>query len=664
MAARMRAFDWSRTPLGPMDRWPQTLRTLVDLLLGQPIPMILLWGPDLIQIYNDAYAVIAATKHPAALGQPNRECWPEALPLTEPIYRRVLDHGERVLLEDQLIPLDRHGRGALEDAYFTVSYGPCRDDDGRIGGVFVTVSETTSAVLARRETETRRDAALAVAELGTFEWDVRTDAVRLDARSRDVLGFAPGEGTRADEVFARIDPADRDRVLAEASASREHLSRLESEYRVRRPDGTTRVVRSINDVVPGPDGGAERMVGVFADVTARRQAEAALRESEERFGAAFEQSVVGIVLCDLDGRIRRANAAFCALVGRPPEALVGHTSKAYTHPDDVDRNVDVIGRLKARSEPSSVYPKRYVRPDGTVVHAQVSITAVRDASGTPSGLVAVVEDVTRRTAVERERADLLSKLERQTRLFDAALSAVRDYFFLLDRDGRFAYANKALLDLWGLTAEQAFGRSMTELQYPPEVEAQLGRNVRRVFEAGRAVADETAYTSPTGTTGYYEYILAPVPGPDGEVELVAGTSRDVTARHELAAERERLLATLGNERARLAAIIEQAPAFVCTVRGPDHVFEIVNDRYYEMVGRRGIIGRPVRAALPEVAGQGFFELLDRVYRTGEEYAGSEMPVLLRRGEGERSTGGSSTSSTSRCGSRTGRSAASSSTGWT
>jgi two-component system CheB/CheR fusion protein len=95
-------------------------------------------------------------------------------------------------------------------------------------------------------------------------------------------------------------------------------------------------------------------------------------------------------------------------------------------------------------------------------------------------------------------------------------------------------------------------------------------------------------------------------------------------------EREGLLRQLENERAKLAAIIEQAPAFICMLRGPQHVFELANERYHEMVGKGDIIGKPVCKAVPEVEGQGFFELLDTVYRTGETFTGNEMPLMLRR----------------------------------
>ncbi len=138
------------------------------------------------------------------------------------------------------------------------------------------------AEAARRAGEARLDAALAVARLGTFEWNPVTDALTLDGRSREIFGFAPGEGTRGQEVFERIDPSDLGRVAAEVEASRQAPSRLETEYRAHLPDGTVRTILCISDAVPGADGRAERMLGVFSDVTDRTRAEAALRDERNR----------------------------------------------------------------------------------------------------------------------------------------------------------------------------------------------------------------------------------------------------------------------------------------------------------------------------------------------------------------------------------------------
>lgn len=109
--------------------------------------------------------------------------------------------------------------------------------------------------------------------------------------------------------------------------------------------------------------------------------------------------------------------------------------------------------------------------------------------------------------------------------------------------------------------------------------------------------------------------------------------RDITKERHAALERERLLRALEMERGRLATVFQQAPAFIATVRGPEHVFEMANPPYLQLVGHRELLGRTVREALPELEGQGFFELLDRVRRTGEPFVGNEMRIELQRERG-------------------------------
>jgi PAS domain S-box-containing protein len=121
-------------------------------------------------------------------------------------------------------------------------------------------------------------------------------------------------------------------------------------------------------------------------------------------------------------------------------------------------------------------------------------------------------------------------LERQSRIFDTTLSSITDFAYTFDRAGRFIYANQALLDLWGLKLEDAVGKNFYELRYPDDLAARLQRQIQHVLDTREIVKDETPYTSPTGVGGYYEYIFNPVIAADGTVEVVAGSTRDITAR--------------------------------------------------------------------------------------------------------------------------------------
>ncbi|HET9452628.1 MAG TPA: PAS domain-containing protein, partial [Aggregicoccus sp.] len=164
-AALLRSVDWSKSPLGPPERWSRTLKTTLGILFHSRQPMFLFWGPELIQFYNDGYLPsIGDGKHPAAMGQRGPECWPEIWHELEPQIRAVMTRGEATWNEDQLLPIYRRGR--LEDTYWTYSYSPVFDEDGSVAGTLVVSSETTSKVLNQREVERRRrEAELAREEL-------------------------------------------------------------------------------------------------------------------------------------------------------------------------------------------------------------------------------------------------------------------------------------------------------------------------------------------------------------------------------------------------------------------------------------------------------------------------------------------------------------------
>src|SRR4051812_10621152 len=141
MGALMRSFDWSGTRLGPVARWPQSLRTAVSIMLDSSFGMVVAWGPEFVFLYNDRYRpVLGATKHPGALGRPARDIFPEVWSFIGPLFEKAR-HGEAVALDDVLIPLDRNGY--LEECYFTLSYSPIRDESGGGGGMLAGVGETT-----------------------------------------------------------------------------------------------------------------------------------------------------------------------------------------------------------------------------------------------------------------------------------------------------------------------------------------------------------------------------------------------------------------------------------------------------------------------------------------------------------------------------------------
>ena len=149
MAKLMREHDWSQSPLGLPQRWPQSLRSGVNLMMGSGFPMFVAWGPQLVQLYNDAYAPIMGVKHPAGLGRPVLETWAEVRAEVEPLMQQAL-RGESPYFENLPLRPERGPAGA-EDTWFTFSYSPILDESGAIAGVFCACIETTKSVVSEQQ---------------------------------------------------------------------------------------------------------------------------------------------------------------------------------------------------------------------------------------------------------------------------------------------------------------------------------------------------------------------------------------------------------------------------------------------------------------------------------------------------------------------------------
>src|ERR1700722_11634721 len=188
MATRMPALYWSKTALGPVEQWPQALRTCVRIVLDSAYPMNICWGPDYINIYNDAYLPSMGAKHPWALGRSARDVVPEVWEFTKQMFDMVVTQGQPFsALADQLFPLNRHNY--VEEAYFALSVSPIPDDNGRAGGVLAILLETTERVLEDRRRHLLRDLASRTAGARTEEEVWRVSAETL-GENRLSLPFA------------------------------------------------------------------------------------------------------------------------------------------------------------------------------------------------------------------------------------------------------------------------------------------------------------------------------------------------------------------------------------------------------------------------------------------------------------------------------------------
>ena len=206
----IRAKDWSQTALGPIDQWPESLRTTVSLSLASSFPINVIWGPGAVQIWNEAYSRVCGEKHPREFASDYRECWASAWPAIGGAFETARN-GETAFLENQPMFLDRNGY--LEETWFTFSLSPIRDESGAVVGLFHPVAETTARMLADRRTRALRDLGACAAQSRSVDAGHAARAAhapRLRAGSPAARALprrrrAPGEARRHDRGRASAD---------------------------------------------------------------------------------------------------------------------------------------------------------------------------------------------------------------------------------------------------------------------------------------------------------------------------------------------------------------------------------------------------------------------------------------------------------------------------
>jgi signal transduction histidine kinase/DNA-binding response OmpR family regulator len=201
MARLMRAMDWSQTPFGPVETWSPSLRMMVPFLLANRFPLLLWWGPDFLQLYNDAYRPVLGTKHPQYLARPVRECWSEIWDVIGPLIATPFSGGPATWSEDIFLEVYRHGFS--EETHFTIAYSPVPDETAPngIGGVLATVHEISDKVVGERRVVVLRDLGARAAEAKTAEDACRIVAETFAQHPKDIpfalLYLIDPDGTHA-----------------------------------------------------------------------------------------------------------------------------------------------------------------------------------------------------------------------------------------------------------------------------------------------------------------------------------------------------------------------------------------------------------------------------------------------------------------------------------
>lgn len=268
-----------------------------------------------------------------------------------------------------------------------------------------------------------------------------------------------------------------------------------------------------------------------ASVLKRKRAELETEAERARLADVFQHAPsLMCVLLGSDHVIERANDRFYEVLDR--RDIIGRPVRAALPEVEGQGFFEILDRVYQTGEPfvgthMPITLRRGKQLDERIV--DFVYQPMRDGSGAVSGILCQGIDRTERVRAQNELARLTAESEQQRRVYETALSNSVDFNYVFDREGRFTYVNRALLNLWGTDLAEAVGKTFFELDYPADLAARLQLQIQQVIETKRPLRDETPYTSAAGT-GDYEYIFVPVFGANGSVEAVVGSTRDITDR--------------------------------------------------------------------------------------------------------------------------------------
>lgn len=343
MGQLTRSKDWSKTPIGAPETWPQSLRTTLSIVLNSKFPMFLWWGKELICFYNDAYRPSLGNngKHPSILGMKAKEAWPEIWDTIQPLIQQVLTKGEATWSEDQLIPIYRNGK--IEDVYWTFSYSPVYNESGNVEGVLVTCTETTQKINTFKHVTDSEERFRNMAESSDIliaVSDETSNAVYFNKVWEDMTGRPIGDLLKfgwADLVH----PDDREAVLQNYRNSFEKRLPHFAEFRMLDKTNDYRLISAKGSPHFNIDGSFGGYIFSCADVTETRKATALLVESEERFRNVANNAPVLIWMSDANKFCNFFNSAWLEFTGRTLEQEQGGGWTKGVHPEDLKRSMDI-----------------------------------------------------------------------------------------------------------------------------------------------------------------------------------------------------------------------------------------------------------------------------------------------------------------------------------
>ncbi|WP_035484625.1 PAS domain S-box protein [Geminicoccus roseus] len=529
MAGIIQAFDWSTTSLGPLSLWPARVRAVVSLILRARLPMVVFWHDDSTAIYNDSYRTIAGSRHPALLGSRIRESWPELAASPDGDVIRTVLSGQAVSYVDQHVVVSKGG--VCNDIWFDLHWSPLLDDDAVPEAALATVMETTERV----DAEQRLRVAQRAGGVGTFEWYPESGKLDVSDEFRRIWDIPADQPVTDAMLIGMIEAEDRPRT----GPARFHLPNpLEyTEYRIRRAsDGAQRWISRRGEVIPVADGGPRRFLGVAIDITDRKHAEEAVRQSEARWRGLFEEMQEGFFVAELvrdadgkaiDFRFLEANRAF-----------EQHTGLVWN-----DTNGRRVREVIPTIEDSLIANYARVVDTGRPMHFEVPVEILGgrwfEARARPAGgdrFAVLFLDITDRKSAEAALAESEGR-------FRSLAQSLPAHVWIAMPDGRLRWFNDRILAYAGADAEELAGDRWISLVHPDDRQPTQER-WGEALASGSPYHTEFRLRRHDGTYRWHVVRAVPIRDEKGEIQRWVGSNSDIESQKVATETMARLAETL------------------------------------------------------------------------------------------------------------------------
>lgn len=624
MATLTRHFDWSQTSLGLPESWPQSLRTVVGIILSSKFPMFLWWGENLIQFYNDAYRPSLGNdgKHPSALGNTGEETWPEIWHIIKPLIDQVKAGGEATWSEDQLIPIYRNG--SLENVYWTFSYSPVRDDIGMVAGVLVTCSETTDKVLNIRylkDSKAELEFAIEATELGIWDLNPLTGRFTANTRLKDWFGLRPDEEIPLSFAIDSIASKDRQRVsdAINTALQVESGGYYDIEYTILPPGmKEERIVKARGRAWFGADKKAYRFNGTLQDLTLERKAQDEKIAAQTLANVAVKGSGIGVFnITTADGKIEYTPEFAAILTGNSQKTNITRNDFVRRiHPDDESIRAAASKAVQETGEFN--YEARVIWDDRSVHCIRIIGVSLQNAIGETILFSGTVQDITEqrnaRTKVEESEARFRALIE------EAPIATC----LFVGREMRIEVANDRMIGFWG-KGTAVLGKPLADAV--PELKGQPFLQILdEVFSGGNTYEAKGARADlevdGKMSTYYFDFTYKPLRDETGEIYGIMDMAVDVT---EQVLAGQKLIQSEEFSR----TIFYNSPVAKLVFVGGDMVLREANEKMLEIFGRDiSIVGKSILETIPELLPTPMYEQYMKVLSTGEIHQETAALILI------------------------------------